>query len=89
MSNEGGVTIFEFISRNPDLTCAEISAATGRTRESVSRMIGQLNAAMKITRSGRKGAAPTWSVNNFPFGCSNPTLLKFNQLLREVRRETV
>ncbi|EBX5572404.1 MarR family transcriptional regulator [Salmonella enterica subsp. enterica serovar Kuessel] len=49
MSKEGGVTIFEFISRNPDLTCAEISAATGRPRESVSRMIGQLNALKSAT----------------------------------------
>lgn len=85
----GEFSVFEFIQLNPDLTSGEIARAMGKKIGVLSGQLSQLYSTGRIVKSGVRSGIPTYSVNTLPFGCSNPLLLTFNQLLRGARSETV
>lgn len=85
----GEFSVFEFIQLNPGLTSGEIARAMGKKTGVLSGQLSQLYSTGRIVKSGTKNGMSTYSVNTLPFGCSNPLLLRFNQLLGGIRREAV
>lgn len=85
----GDISIFEYIRLHPESTSGDIAAAVGRSVGAMSGAISQLHSTGRIVKTGARKGVPIYSVNTLPFGCSNPLLLTFNQLLGGVRSETV
>ncbi|BCU49144.1 Uncharacterised protein [Citrobacter amalonaticus] len=81
------MTVFEYVQAHPNTTSSDIAKALHRRTPVVAGALSQLYTTGHIVKTGVRGGAPTYRVNDLPFGCSNPLTLMFNQLLQAVRRE--
>ncbi|WP_371972771.1 hypothetical protein ACB496_12895 [Lelliottia nimipressuralis] len=80
-----GPTVFEFLRKHEGMTTAEIACALGKTQASVAGILAQQFSHGRVIKTCNPKGGQAWYVNNLPFGCSNPTLIMFNQLLKEYR----
>ena len=78
-------TVFEYLSKHQGMTTAEIASALGKTHASVAGILAQLLSHGRVIKTCNPEGKQAWHVNNLAFGCSNPTLMMFNRLLRECR----
>lgn len=81
------MTVFEYVQSHPNTTSSDIAKALHRRTPVVTGALSQLYTTDHIVKTGVRGGAPTYRVNDLSFGCSNPLTLMFNQLLQAVRRE--
>lgn len=83
------MTVFEYIQAHPNTTSGDIARGLNKKTPAVSGAISQLYTTGRVVKSGMCNGAPTYRVNDLPYGCGNAMLIQFNQLLMECRRETV
>lgn len=92
--------IFEFVERNPNCQCSEVSKGTGICKANVASTLNKLYFDCRIRRTGEQGGYRYTAVGpaepavkkpkqqpeeKGPFGCANPLTNLFNQRLAEVR----
>ncbi|HFF9409608.1 TPA: winged helix-turn-helix transcriptional regulator [Escherichia coli] len=80
------MTILDYIAANPGCSGGEIAAALNATTTAINAELRRLWRDGLVIKEERKtGGRFSYKVNPMPFGCSNPLIYMFNQLLKEAR----